>query len=565
MNKNIFLSLSMSLLAMLLMLSSCASEIHEGYRAPDYDLALQKQQIINNTKAVKVINAYDELGCEAYDITNPQKKAGVAGLDYELGDDHKEGTGSFKLKYNFIGRTNDNGRELVFFQQRWGDYRVDLSFHPLGLSIWVKGNRNNKDAVFRFIIMEDEKQFNETTPHDYSRERWSYYAFEDKEVLSKDGWTRLIMPYDAFKLYKRGKGTQSDKLLMNRNEGFRIEIENKAGGAWNGECQIDELKQLTSYELKGGTPTFSSVFIQLNKDAYENEDWDQQFQDSRAVGIDTWIIQYSEQFTGSDDATNVSFYKNTNLPWVQVKCDIIDKMFEAAERNGMKIILGLYPGDYSKTNLRDPKKYNINTTRNKRLFDEVYEQFGNHPCLVGWYITEEFHDGSYPVGWQQEPELAMLAKYLEGVASYIKSKSDKPVAIAPALWRGMPADLCGKWFERLFKRTPSIDNLYLQDIGGRCLVDFDVDLPNWYAEIKKACDATNVKFGVDIESFKSCWCPNVDYKAKDWSELKDQLMVAGLFTKYITNFSWATFKKGTNNYDGYKAYLKENNLLPKGK
>lgn len=565
MKKNIFLSLSMSLLAMLLMLSSCASEIHEGYRAPDYDLALQKQQIINNTKAVKVINAYDELGCEAYDITNPQKKAGVAGLDYVLGDDYKEGTGSFKLKYNFIGRTNDNGRELVFFQQRWGDYRVDLSFHPLGLSIWVKGNRNNKDAVFRFIIMEDEKQFNETTPHDYSRERWSYYAFEDKEVLSKDGWTRLIMPYDAFKLYKRGKGTQSDKLLMNRNEGFRIEIENKAGGAWNGECQIDELKQLTSYELKGGTPTFSSVFIQLNKDAYENEDWDQQFQDSRAVGIDTWIIQYSEQFTGSDDATNVSFYKNTNLPWVQVKCDIIDKMFEAAERNGMKIILGLYPGDYSKTNLRDPKKYNINTTRNKRLFDEVYEQFGNHPCLVGWYITEEFHDGSYPVGWQQEPELAMLAKYLEGVASYIKSKSDKPVAIAPALWRGLPADLCGKWFERLFKRTPSIDNLYLQDIGGRCLVDFDVDLPNWYAEIKKACDATNVKFGVDIESFKSCWCPNVDYKAKDWSELKDQLMVAGLFTKYITNFSWATFKKGTNNYDGYKAYLKENNLLPKGK
>lgn len=565
MQKNIFLSLPLSLLAMLLMLSSCASEIHEGYRAPDYDLALQKQQIINNTKAVKVINAYDELGCEVYDITNPQKKTGVAGLDYVLGDDHKEETGSFKLKYNFIGRTNDNGRELVFFQQRWGDYRVDLSFHPLGLSIWVKGNRNNKDAVFRFIIMEDEKQFNETTPHDYSRERWSYYAFEDKEVLSKDGWTRLIMPYDAFKLYKRGKGTQSDKLLMNRNEGFRIEIENKAGGAWNGECQIDELKQLTSYELKGGTPTFSSVFIQLNKDAYENEDWDQQFQDSRAVGINTWIIQYSEQFTGSDDATNVSFYKNTNLPWVQVKCDIIDKMFEAAERNGMKIILGLYPGDYSKTNLRDPKKYNINTTRNKRLFDEVYEQFGNHPCLVGWYITEEFHDGSYPVGWQQEPELAMLAKYLEGVASYIKSKSDKPVAIAPALWRGMPADLCGKWFESLFKRTPSIDNLYLQDIGGRCLVDFDVDLPNWYAEIKKACDATNVKFGVDIESFKSCWCPNVDYKAKDWSELKDQLMVAGLFTKYITNFSWATFKKGTNNYDGYKAYLKENNLLPKGK
>lgn len=158
----------------------------------------------------------------------------------------------------------------------------------------------------------------------------------------------------------------------------------------------------------------------MNKDAYENEDWDQQFRDSKEVGIDTWIIQYSQQFTGNHDETNVSFYKNTNLPWVQVKCDIIDKMFEAAERNGMKIILGLYPGDYSKTDPTDPTKYNINAERNKMLFDEVYEQFGNNPCLVGWYITEEFHDGSYPVGWQQEPALSMLAKYLEGVASYIR-------------------------------------------------------------------------------------------------------------------------------------------------
>ena len=195
------------------------------------------------------------------------------------------------------------------------------------------------------------------------------------------------------------------------------------------------------------------------------------------------------------------------------------------------------------------------------VFDEVYEQFGNHPCLKGWYITEEFHDGSYPVGWQQEPSLSMLAKYLEGVASYIKAKSDKPVSIAPALWRGMPADLCGQWFGRIFAQTPNIDYLYLQDLGGRCLVDVDVDLPNWFAEIKKACDANGVHFGVDIESFQSCWCPDVPYREKGWSELKEQLFVAGLFTEYITNFSWVTFKKGTNNYASYKKYLEDNGLL----
>ena len=45
----------------------------------------------------------------------------------------------------------------------------------------------------------------------------------------------------------------------------------------------------------------------------------------------------------ADETTNISFYKNTNLPWVTVKCDIIDKMFEAAERNGMKLISDLGP------------------------------------------------------------------------------------------------------------------------------------------------------------------------------------------------------------------------------
>ena len=539
-------------------LCSCGDDIHKGYRAPGYDQVLEKQRILNNTKAVKSINSYDELGCEIYDI--PKREEGKAFLDYELGDDQKEGTGSFKLIYNFTGNSTADAPECVYFGQRWGDYRVDLSFYPLGLSIWVKGKKGNK-GLFRFIIMEDEKQFNADAPHDYTRKRWSYFAYEDAEVLSKEGWNRIIMPYSAFKLYRKGEGTTSNELLMNRNEGFRIEIENTTNEACGGEFQIDNLEQLTSYELKAGKQKFSSIFIQLNKEAYENEDWDQQFQDSRAVGIDTWIIQYSEQFTGNDDDTNVSFYKNTNLPWVQVKCDIIDKMFEAAERNGMNIILGLYPGDYSKTNTADPTKYNTNLERNKMLFDEVYEQFGNNPCLVGWYITEEFHDGSYPVGWQQEPALSMLAKYLEGVASYIKQKSDKPVSIAPALWRGMPADLCGEWFGRIFAQTPNIDYLYLQDIGGRCLVDFDVDLPNWYAEIKKACDANGVKFGVDIESFKSCNCPNIGYKAKDWSELKEQLFVAGLFTEYITNFSWVTFKKGTNNYAGYKQYLEDNGLL----
>ena len=76
-----------------------------------------------------------------------------------------------------------------------------------------------------------------------------------------------------------------------------------------------------------------------------------------------------------------------------------------------------------------------------------------------------------------------------------------------------------------------------------------------FAEIKKACDANGVIFGVDIESFKECWCPRITMRTKPWTELEEQLRVAGMFTDHITNFSWATFKPGTDTYEGYKKYL----------
>lgn len=270
-------------------LASCGSDDHNGGgngQDGDYNLQEEIRKILNSTKATKNINPFDELGCEIY-RTGPTsaEEPTNATIDYDLGDDYKEGVGSFKLKYSFSGKPMTSNPEYVYFEETWGDYRPDLSFYPLGLSIWVKGQKGNK-GVFRFIIMEDEKQFSADKPHDSTRKRWQYYAFEDEEILSKEGWNRLVMPYSAFKLYKKGQGATADGLLLNRFEGFRIEIVNTKHEVCTGEVSIDALEQLTSYELKSGKPKFSSIFVQLNT-AYVNEDWDKQFQDSRAIGIDT--------------------------------------------------------------------------------------------------------------------------------------------------------------------------------------------------------------------------------------------------------------------------------------
>lgn len=506
-------------------------------------------EIVTKSCAVKTLNTFDEMDCVVYEMkghpTSPQTS-----INRFISDDCVEGNGSFELKYSFSG--NSTQPESVYIQQNGGDYRSDLSFYPLALSIWVKGDKNNK-GTFRFILIQDIDTFTQDALHD--KNRWQYFEYVDKEVLSTEGWTRVVMPYEAFN-FAGGRDLGENKLVLNRLEGYRIEVTNDDNDKCSGEFSIDNLEQLTSYapDFKG-TPKFSSVFIQLDG-AYRDTDWDEEFKASREVNIDTWIIQYAESFNDRTEE-KTSFYTPTSLPWVTTKFNIMNRMFEAAERNDMKLIVGLYPGDYSKKDTAEPEQYNFLVERNKQVFDELYALWGKHPSLAGWYITEEFHDGSYPVGWQQEPALSLLADYLQTVAAYVKSKSSKEVCIAPALWRGMPADLCGLWFGRIFARTLDIDVLYLQDIGGRCLVDFDVDLPNWYTEIKKACDANGVKFGVDVESFKSCWCPDISMKAKSWKELEEQLRVAGMFTEHITNFSWATFRPGTDTYRGYKEYLKE--------
>ena len=298
------------------------------------------EDILTEARAVKTLNAYDEMNCVVYDmkVTPASPKSSI---DRFVSDDCVEGAGSFEIRYSFSG--NSSEAESVYIQQSGGDYRSDLSFHPLGLSIWVKGNKNNK-GTFRFMIIQDAGMFTQGTLHD--KGRWQFFEYVDKEVLTQEEWTRVVMPYEAFTFVK-GHDMGDNKLMLNRFEGYRIEVTNDEGVMCTGSFCIDNLEQLTSYapEFKG-TPKFSSVFIQLDG-VYENTDWDKEFKASQEVGIDTWIIQYAEGFNDRAEE-KTSFYVPTKLPWVTKQYDIMNRMFEAAKQNGMKLIVGLYPGDYSK-------------------------------------------------------------------------------------------------------------------------------------------------------------------------------------------------------------------------
>ena len=177
------------MLAFCTMFSCKNDQGKQGLQNGESELEEAVAEVLTKTKATKIINTFDELGCEVY-RTGPlaSEEPTQASITYELGNTQQEGVGSFQLNYHFSGLPMTSKSEYVYFEQTWGDWRFDLSFYPLGLSIWVKGNPANK-GVFRFIILEDEKQFSADAPHDNSRKRWSYYAFEDKEILSKTAGT----------------------------------------------------------------------------------------------------------------------------------------------------------------------------------------------------------------------------------------------------------------------------------------------------------------------------------------------------------------------------------------
>lgn len=504
--------------------------------------------ILNQAGATKVMNTFDEESCSYYWMEAGNNSSGATITKSLVRNDKIEGMGAFKLSYNFPSKSATYTSNYVLIEELWADFRSDLSFYPLGVSLWVKGKTTNKNDVLRILLMQDETLI-------APREKRTYFQFDAKDVLINAKWQQIVIPYSEFKFFK---GTAGAKLNFSRIVGWRFDIVNKENSIHSGELLIDKFEQLTSYKPSYKTPLFSSLFIQLNE-VYSNEKWRDDFSACKDVKIDTWIIGDSHGF---GEQHKISWYAGSDAPWNEVEYPMIDSMVVAAEQTDFKLIFGLCAGEYG-NDLNNPAVYDKLLAQNKLVIDELYARFGNSPCFAGWYIAEEFYDGVYPDDrWHNPTARNLLANYLQGVSAYAKSKPNKyPVTIAPALWRGKPADLCGEFFRSLLEKTPDVDFLYLQDCAGRCLADVDVDLPNYFAEVKKACDATGVEFGVDVESFLWCSCPSVKYHSKTWSELKEQLQMAGLFTKNITNFSWATFKPGLNSFDGYKTYLKTNNLM----
>ena len=505
----------------------------------------KKEQVFikENIAASIFINTFD-YDCDYFKLS---KGTGNTSVDISIDPKVKhEGSGSLKCKFNFVGA--QNSRELVTLRKIWGIFRSDLSFHPLGLSLWVKSDQSSSDRLVVKLLQQNR---------DYTllNDGLKVFSFTSTADLSKTGWQQVTIPYTWFK-DEKGR----DEVDLKRVVGYEIGIENGSGKPHDFTVNFDSFQQLTSFKPAfKGKAKFTSIFIQLHASVHENLDWEPTFKAYREIGIDTVILQQSIR---NDKTGSVSNYYGTKLPNIVKEYQMIENAFAAAGKTGMKIILGLNGGRYPEDK-GVASVYEQLFEKNKIVIDELYSKFSDNRSMAGWYICEEYHDGHFK-GWWKPEDAYLLSDYQERVAAYAKSKRKKfLVAIAPALWRGRPADMTYVFYKRILERTPSVDILYLQDCAGRLNIlneDLIIDLPNYFTMVKKACDETGIQFGVDVESFTKGNCKN-KRGTKNWNDLKLLLDIAGMYTRNISQFSWHSFRPGVGAFNSYKKYVLDKKIL----
>jgi len=479
--------------------------------------------------AVKLIDHFDE---DMWDCTGNFEKS----IDTQ---DFIQGTGSFRFDYS--------GSEDFYYQRIFENYRDDFSYFPYGISVWVKGAPKNTGSFKVVLLQGDMNRVGKGR-----KEVLQTFAYTDASVLKSKNWTKLVVKFEDFKPYE-GDGRALD---LTQVIGWRIEV---VGAEGAGYFKLDKMEQMTTYtpSFKSGS-RFSSIMVQLNNSYKGGYDFDAMIKAGLDVGIKEWICVFSIGRMKNGVAP-AAFYTGSKLPFVDQKYnyDFVDKIMAAAEKYGVKVVLGPNYESWITKRIRDPKMYDEIYERCEMVIDEVYEKFGSSPAFSGWYIANEFNDGS-KISWAEADVTPLIAGYYQKAAKHMKSLKDVPVCIAPALWRGYPAVMSAEFFDRFFQIANEVDILYLQDCAGRgpdWVTSVNIDLPNYFEKIKKSCEKNGVIFGVDIESFRWSRLVKPERRPKTWEELRPALEMAGNYTDHITMFSWYTFQPDQDGYKGYKQYV----------
>jgi hypothetical protein len=364
----------------------------------------------------------------------------------------------------------------------------DYSFMPNKLTLTVKGG--NKADQIRLRLWED---INMNRKFDSTDE-----VFASKPYFMGDTvWQTLQFPIDSF---KRVTGTGNNKLDLNRIRAWDIEVESQNNAFHSGKIYLNDLRFYSNYKPKTSKKaSLTGTFITLSiadsgKNGYwTQQQWNNQLRKMKAMNLSKIIVQYSVH-------QNRTWYSPSQLSYVKYNETALNKIFAAAETQGIKVYLGLsFSESWYKSDKALESTYNDLLQKNKDSIDELYKLFGSSTVFGGWYIPQEIND----FDWQIENKKVLLFTWLQQIAEYAHKKdTSKPVIIAPYFNLWQPADIIEAWYNELLDIAKDIDWIYPQDGVGTSLKDVHIDVPNYGSHIKAACEKHGKKFGLTVESFR---------------------------------------------------------------
>jgi len=297
----------------------------------------------------------------------------------------------------------------------------------------------------------------------------------------------------------------------------------------------------------------------------DDEDWKQIVYDMNNVGIKNIIIQnvfYCNEYAGRHSMTvenykGLSFYPSKIYPKrFPIKAeDPIEAILSSADKLGVKVFVGvgLFAWfDFSQESLK----------WHKIITEELWNLYGHHSSLYGWYVSEEMFGSLYYEYPYLSPEsykdiIRFFYEYKEFVQRLTPTK---PIALAPNNIR----------FHEFLKEWKEILN------------NVDILIPFGFArdpehlnikEINQLCNETNTHFWVDMEMF--AWPLDDGLIPKDPEELIKEIRmyddVEQIYGyQYIgimnsPNFKYSLGGEKTrilynNYYEYYKNIMKKSNI-----
>lgn len=448
--------------------------------------------------------------------------------------DFNSGNESYSINYTF----NNGSNSYFSVFKNYANATQDFSFQTDSISIAIKGGSVHDEIAIRLWEDQDFNGVFDGTDEVYT---------SIKTSCNSSNWSTIKFALNDF---IKVTGSGNNILDLNRIRAYDIAIHNGGTTAHSNQVLIDKFTLHSTYTPPvSGNAQLSGSFIQLWNTSgckcgnWSQTQWDEELQQMKSRCLNKLIIQYGVY---GDHA----WYTPSSLSFVNYQSDALNKIFAAAEKENIEVVLGLYfDENWNSSNKENVTEYNSILIKHQATMNELYNLFGSSPAFGGWYIPQEINDYE----WQTDPAKSLLFDWIKDVTNYSNNLSNKPIFIAPFFNLWQPADVIENWYDELLTEAPNLSAVYPQDGVGIQRKSVNYHVPLYYNAIQSACSKNNRDFGATVESFNQLtgWpIDNGTFSAEsaEWNNFKKQIWEADLhLPSDIIQFSYSYMQSNLNN------------------